>query len=65
METIIKDQLLDYLLTKKSYLNTSLRIYTTTNLLEYTNDWIFALGCTNNIDVYIDFSKVRKSIAII
>ena len=67
METIVKDQLLDYLLSKKlisKHQHGFMRNRsTTTNLLESTHDWIVGLGCLNNIDVvYIDFSKAFDSI---
>ena len=67
IETIVKDQLLDYLLSKKlisKHQHGFMRNRsTTTNLLESTHDWIVGLGCFNNIDVvYIDFSKAFDSI---
>jgi hypothetical protein len=67
METIIKDQMLDYLLSKKLISKQQhgfiRRHSTTTNLLESTHDWIVGLGGANNIDVvYIDFSKAFDSI---
>jgi Reverse transcriptase (RNA-dependent DNA polymerase) len=67
MEAIIKDQILDFLLSKNiisKHQHGFLRKHsTTTNLLESTHDWIVGLGCANNIDVvYIDFSKAFDSI---
>lgn len=67
METVIKDQILDYLLSKKlisKHQHGFMRNHsTTTNLLESTHDWIVGLSSSNNIDVvYIDFSKAFDSI---
>ena len=67
METIFKDQLLDFLLSKKlisKHQHGYMRKHsTTTNLLECTHDWYVGLSNRNNIDiVYIDFSKAFDSI---
>ena len=67
METAIKDQIIDYLLSKnvisKQQHGFVRKHSTTTNLLESTHDWIVGLGSANNVDVvYIDFSKAFDSI---
>ena len=67
METVIKDQLLDFLLTKNlisRHQHGFMRNNSTTrNLLECTHDWVVGLTNLNNIDVvYIDFSKPFDSI---
>ena len=67
METIIKDQLLDFLLSKKLISKHQHRFMrkhlATTNLFECTYDWYVGLSNRNNIDiVYIDFSKAFDSI---
>ena len=67
METIIKDQLLDFLLSKKlisKHQHGFMRKHSTTpNLLECTHDCCVGLFNRNNIDVvYIDFSKAFDSI---
>jgi hypothetical protein len=67
METVIKDQILYFLLQKKlisKHQHGFMRRHsTTTNLLECTHDWIVGLSNTNNIDVvYVDFSKAFDSI---
>ena len=67
METVIKDQIIDYLLSKnvisKQQHGFVRKHSTTTNLLESTHDWIVGLGSANNVDVvYIDFSKAFDSI---
>jgi hypothetical protein len=67
MESVIKDQLLNYLLHKKlitkhqhGFLN---KRSTATNLLECTQDWIVALSNHHCVDViYIDFSRAFDSI---
>lgn len=67
METIVKDQVLDFLLNKK-FISKHQHGFmshhsTTTNLLECTHDWIVGLSNGNNIDViYIDFTKAFDSI---
>lgn len=67
METVIKDQLLDFLVNKnlisKHQHGFMRNRSTTTNLLECTHDWIVGLANCSNIDViYIDFSKAFDSI---
>jgi len=67
METIIKDQLWDFLLGKKlitKHQHGFMRKHSTSsNLLEKTHDWIAGLCRGNNIDVvYFDFNKVFDSI---
>ena len=66
-ETVIKDQLLDFLLNKNlipRHQHGFMRNHsTTTNLLERTHDWVVDLTNHNNIDVvYIGFSKAFDSI---
>jgi hypothetical protein len=67
METVIKDQILDFLLKNKlisKHQHGFMRHHSTaTNLLECTHDWFIGLSNCNNIDViYIDFSKAFDSI---
>jgi hypothetical protein len=67
METVIKDQILDFVLQKKlitKHQHGFLRHHSTaTNLLECTHDWIVGLSNSNKIDVvYVDFSKAFDSI---
>jgi hypothetical protein len=67
MESVIKDQLVNYLLSKKlitkhqyGFLN---KRSTATNLLECTQDWIVALANRHCVDViYIDFNRAFDSI---
>jgi hypothetical protein len=67
METIIKDQLNNYLYSNKfisqhqhGFIS---KLSTATNLLECTNDWLLSLNCSKSTDVvYIDFSKAFDSI---
>jgi len=62
MESIVKDQLMSYLLRNKlitehqhGFLN---RHSTCSQLLECINDWTLALNCHKNVDViYVDFRK--------
>lgn len=67
METIVKDQVLDFLLKNKlisKHQHGFMRHHSTaTNLLECTHDWTVGLSNGNNIDVvYIDFTKAFDSI---
>jgi hypothetical protein len=67
METVIKDQILDFLLRNKlisKHQHGFMRHHSTaTNLLECTHDWFVGLSNSNNIDViYVDFSKAFDSI---
>jgi len=67
VETIIKDQLLDFLLGKKQISmhqhGLMLNHSTLTNLLECAHDWIVGLLRGNNIAVvYFDFNKAFDSI---
>jgi len=61
METIIKDQLLEYMLSKKSFLNTSMNFCDTALLLHNTLECTMSLDSwprTNNIDVvYTNFVR--------
>jgi hypothetical protein len=69
MESVIKDQLLNYLPSKKfitkhqhGFLN---KRSTTTNLLECTHDWVVALANRYCVDViYTDFSGAFDSIIL-
>ena len=70
METIIEDQILDYLLTNKLISKQQhgfiRRHSTTTNLLESTHDWIVGLGGANNIDVvYIGLLIFLKRLTVL
>jgi hypothetical protein len=67
MEAVIKDQLLEFMLTKNLISRYQhgfmLNHSTTTNRLECTHDWVDGLTNHTNIDVvYIDFSKAFDSI---
>ena len=67
METVIKDQILDFLLHNKlisKHQHGFMRQHSTaTNLLECAHEWIVGLSNSNNIDVvYVDFSKAFDSI---
>jgi hypothetical protein len=67
MESIIKDQLLNYLLRKnlidKHQHGFLSKHSTTSNLLESTHDWIVSFTSRRNVDVvYIDFSRAFDSI---
>ena len=68
MESVIKDQMLSYLLTN-SIITKSQHAFiskhsTTTNLLETIKDWSIELNCSNSVDtVYIDFAKAFDSIS--
>jgi hypothetical protein len=67
METIIKDQLVQYLV-NNGLLNKHQHAFiknhsTATNLLESINDWLVSIKSPNRTDVvYIDFSKAFDSI---
>ena len=67
MESVVKDQLLAFLLehgliNKHQHAFMS-RFSTNTNLLECTFDWFVALAHSDSVDViYIDFSKAFDSI---
>ena len=57
MESIIKDQLLSYLL-RKNLISRNQHGFlskhsTTTNLLESTHDWVVEFSSTNNVDVVL------------
>ena len=67
METIIKDQTLNYLMTNnlitKEQHGFIKKHSTATNLLESTNDWLLSLNSSKSTDViYVDFSKAFDSI---
>ncbi len=67
MESIIKDQMLDYLMVNKlisSQQHGFLTNHSTcSQLIECTNDWTLALDMHNSVDVaYIDFSKAFDSV---
>jgi ribonuclease P/MRP protein subunit RPP40 len=69
MESIIKDQLVQYLVTKgliSKHQHAFIKNHSTaTNLLESINDWFVSLKSPNRTDVvYIDFSKAFDSIVI-
>ena len=67
MESIIKDQLVSYLL-RKNYISKKQHAFlrrhsTATNLLECTHDWVISLSKNMCVDVvYIDFSRAFDSI---
>ena len=67
MESIIKDQLLSYLL-RKNLISRNQHGFlskhsTATNLLESTHDWVVECSSTYNVDVvFIDFSRAFDSI---
>jgi hypothetical protein len=68
METIIKDQLLSYLISNSIITKCQhaflARHSTATNLLETVNDWSVELNSSNCIDsIYIDFSRAFDSIS--
>ena len=67
MESVIKDQLVSYLLSNNLITKHQhaflLKHSTTTNLLESTRDWSLALNCHNNVDIlYIDYQRAFDSI---
>src|SRR5664279_1019988 len=69
MESIIKDQILSYLLSKglisKKQHAFIANHSTATNLLECTHDWSISLNSSCETDViYIDFSRAFDSIVI-
>jgi hypothetical protein len=67
MESIIKDQLLEFLL-RKGIINKNQHGFisnhsTCTNLLECTHDWLVTLNSSHTTDIiYIDFSRAFDSI---
>jgi len=67
MESIVKDQMLDYLLQNKLISKHQhgflARRSTCTQLLECTNGWSLSLNARNSVDcAYIDFSKAFDSV---
>ena len=67
MESVIKPQLMTYLMDNKIITEhqhaTMTKCFTTSNLLECTHDWLISLNATNTIDVvYVDFSRAFDSI---
>jgi hypothetical protein len=69
MESIIKDQLVQYLVTKgliSKHQHAFIKNHSTAaNLLESINDWLVSLKSPNRTDVvFIDFSKAFDSIVI-
>ena len=67
MESIVKEQMLDYLLRDKLISKHQhgflVRRSTCTQLLECTNDWSLSLNARNSVDcTFVDFSKSFDSV---